>query len=70
LKDNRAVGNSRLVHRDVLNVSCKQVPEPSPGTAHFANKVRSYIMPATLLEFTACPEIQQIWVEFGILPNY
>ena len=28
LQDNRAVGNSRLTHMDVLSVSCKQVPEP------------------------------------------
>jgi len=28
LQDNRAVGNSRLAHTDVLSVSCKQVPEP------------------------------------------
>jgi len=28
LQDNRAVGNSRLAHRDVLSVSCKQVPDP------------------------------------------
>ena len=28
MQDNRAVGNSRLTHRDVLSVSCKQVPEP------------------------------------------
>jgi hypothetical protein len=33
LQDNRAVGNSRLAHTDVLSVSCKQVPEPSPGIA-------------------------------------
>jgi len=30
LQDNRAVGNSRLAHREVLSVSCKQVPEHSP----------------------------------------
>ena len=30
LQDNRAVGNSRLVPRDGLNVSCKQVPGPDP----------------------------------------
>ena len=30
LQDNRAVGNSRLAHMDVLSVSCKQIPEPSP----------------------------------------
>jgi len=30
LQDNRAVGNSRLVHMDVLNVSCEQVAVPSP----------------------------------------
>ena len=28
LQDNRAVGNSRLAHMDVLSVSCKQVPDP------------------------------------------
>jgi len=27
-----AVGNSRRVHRDVLNVSCRQVPDASRGT--------------------------------------
>jgi len=29
LQDNRAVGNSRLAHMDVLSVSCKQLPDPS-----------------------------------------
>jgi len=42
LQDNRAVGNSRLVPRDGLNVSWKQVPDHSPGTAHFAGMARSY----------------------------
>jgi len=32
LQDLRAVGNSRRVHRDVSNVSCRQVPDTSPAT--------------------------------------
>ena len=34
-QDNRAVGNSRLTHRDVLSVSCEQVPEPDPWHSLF-----------------------------------
>ena len=33
-------------------MSWKQVPDPSPGTAFFANKVRSYIVHMPLMEFT------------------
>jgi hypothetical protein len=32
-----AVGNGRVVPRDGLNVSWKQVPDHSSGTAHFEN---------------------------------
>jgi len=30
LQDNSAVGNRLLVHRDVLNVSCKKISDLSP----------------------------------------
>jgi len=42
LQDNRAVGNSRLVHRDVLNVSCKQLADPSPR--HGLNSEQSTLL--------------------------
>ena len=38
LQDNRAVGNSRLAHTDVLSVSCKQVPEPDRRHGLFREK--------------------------------
>ena len=38
-----AVGNSRLVNRDVSNVSCRQVPDPYPGMGQVARMAASYI---------------------------
>jgi len=39
-----AVGNSRLVNRDVSNVSCKQAPDPDPdpGMLQVARMAASY----------------------------
>jgi hypothetical protein len=44
LQDNRAVGNSRLVHRDVSNVSCKQLPVLSPWHGVFRVKETARII--------------------------
>jgi hypothetical protein len=47
LSDNRAVGNSRLAHMDVLSVSGKGVTDASiPGNVDFPNELGPTVRPA------------------------